>query len=105
MLGVVAVLTGNAMLLVVSEKRARPMTRTTGTRCDPRSAIDPLQSGSAGQGLTTRPSLNSRGSSDTSGPRAGCWQATAACLPGSGQRLAELGRQGLIGGLELLPPR
>ena len=29
----------------------------------------------------------------------------AAGISGSGQYLAELGRQGFIGGLELLPPR
>src|SRR5215475_6765924 len=51
----------------VSEKRARPMTQTTGTKCDPRSATD--------------------------------------SVPGSGQCLAELGRQGLVSGLEFLPPR
>src|SRR5438067_2303282 len=53
--------------------------------------------------------LASRGSSDTvramSRPRAWCWYVIAACLPGSDQCLAELGRQGLIGRLEFLPPR
>jgi hypothetical protein len=60
--------TFSACRTTVSEKGFRPMTRTTGIRCDPRSAIDPLQSGSAGQRPTTRSSLTSRGSSDTSGP-------------------------------------
>ena len=38
-------------------------------------------------------------------PRAWCWYVIAVCLPGSDQCLAELGRQGLIGRLEFLPPR